>query len=953
MRYFVLVLGLMVGGGAAVASAQTTADGSVRGTVRDAQGSVLPGATVTATGTSVTFTRTAVSDAAGEYRLISLPPGDYAVHAELSGFQKVVREGVAVRAGLNIAIDFELSVGALTEVVSVRAESPMLEVSNATQAVNIRGELQRSLPLSARRDWADFLYVTPGIVGTESPGISGLFYLHGADFSSHVLQVDGADVTSAQQGFNGFVNLNTDALEDVQIKTGAVDAASPIGLGSVVNVATVSGSNTLHGSASVVLQDQSWNGNNTPGGTSTKSEIFQPDLSIGGPVLRDKWYFYAAYRYTRTAMGVNRTDAQVQRLRALVPGFEPFDAQNRAHFTFAKTTLQINPNHQALFSVLKDANPSDQVQPIDAARFINRGPEGTAYTARLSSIWGASTTSRLLASYNNKANQIRTLRDDAPSRQVHLSAFASGGRLDGSGAIAQLDNSNNGSFVQPYDKITLSADLTHFRRGWFGSHEFQVGIYAQPLIRIDSRLIIPNNGFLLEELVAVDPNDLSRGTRPFHRQVYDRTEIQSSLLDSSDYAFYLQDAWRPSDRLTVSAGLRVDVIDRTDKLFDQKVQDSVELGPRVGLNYMLTADRQNSLRASWSRVHESLAQNIISAGSNTAAIQDLYDTDLNGTFETVFDTPAATRLNPSLEFDPDRNQPSADEFVIGYRRQLPGQTAIDVSWLRRTFRDRTAYVETNRIIEDGVFRGYRDVNRNDVFLVTENIWNQPVYNGFEIQASRQTQALQVIASYSRQWRSLHGTWQPNDIASILQPGAFANDRGIGNTKGAQGDANSLSGTAQAGYSGWRDHTIRAAAAWQGPWGLLLAANATYQSGPWSGPIVTRIAAPDPRFGPPTVTLSNGRVVSNPLATTIRFAGATRSEGQFAIDAMTTYNLRVGRRFRFGARALDASVDIYNVANNDADQSMLFGGNQQYNPSFGLGSSRQLPRSAQVTLRYTF
>ena len=81
-----------------------------------------------------------------------------------------------------------------------------------------------------------------------------------------------------------------------------------------------------------------------------------------------------------------------------------------------------------------------------------------------------------------------------------------------------------------------------------------------------------------------------------------------------------------------------------------------------------------------------------------------------------------------------------------------------------------------------------------------------------------------------------------------------------------------------------------------PWGLVIATNFSVQSGPYSGPVVTRIAAADPRFGPPTVTLSNGRVVSNPLATTIRFAGKDRGDQQIKAPYLNVVNLRIGRHF---------------------------------------------------------
>ncbi len=133
------------------------------------------------------------------------------------------------------------------------------------------------------------------------------------------------------------------------------------------------------------------------------------------------------------------------------------------------------------------------------------------------------------------------------------------------------------------------------------------------------------------------------------------------------------------------------------------------------------------------------------------------------------------------------------------------------------------------------------------------------------------------------------------------------------------------------------------------------------SGPYSGPIIDRIAEPDPRFGPPTITLSNGRVVQNPLATRDRFAYPTRGEGQIKLPTMHTWNIRAGRAFRFGTKRLDASLDVFNVLNSDAFQEFFNGqSNLRYSSFFIVGpdgnirgNNRQFARAAQGVLRFTF
>jgi len=426
-----------------------------------------------------------------------------------------------------------------------------------------------------------------------------------------------------------------------------------------------------------------------------------------------------------------------------------------------------------------------------------------------------------------------------------------------------------------------------------------------------------------------------------------------------DVAGYVQDAWRRSPRLTVNAGVRLDQIVVKDTVFDITAQRSLEVGPRLSVNYAITADSRNVVRAHWARVHDQPGL-VTTTGTPNLGQRDLYDLELDGTFETVFVTPPTAGTIVNRTIDPDLHQPYVREWGAGYSRQFTGGIAANVGAAHRRFVDRPTLVETNGRYDGNVFVGYADEAFNDIYQATNNRWNTPVYSSLELSVTKQTARVQALGSYVRQWRHIDGTWQPHDPASFIQPDAFSNHTGIGSSTGtasATSDSNSLSGfhmtQSVTASAEWQDHVARAAVAATGPWGLMLATNYTFQSGAWSGPIVTRIAAADPAFGPATVRLSNGRVVSNPLATVIRFAYPTRGEGQQRTPALHALNLRAGRRFAIRRMKFDASLDVFNVTNHGADLGFEFGGNQTYNPLFGLTIDRQLPRSAQIVLRAAF
>jgi hypothetical protein len=318
----------------------------------------------------------------------------------------------------------------------------------------------------------------------------------------------------------------------------------------------------------------------------------------------------------------------------------------------------------------------------------------------------------------------------------------------------------------------------------------------------------------------------------------------------------------------------------------------------------------------------------------------------------VFVTPGSTSAQTDRYPDPEHHQPFIDEWTLGYGRQLPGAVAVNVGFTRREYKGIPALVETNGIYEGNVFKGYANQDFNQIYLITNDSWSRYVYSGLDFSASKRTTWVQMLAGYTRGFQHVAGTWRPNDPASFIQPEAFPNDKGIGSIRGNQ--TNSLSGSADTRSPSWQKHNLRLGATMTSPWGVVVAVNYSYQSGAYSGPVVKRIAAADPQFGPSTVTLSNGRRVSNPLATTIRFAGTTRGDDQLQLDALQNFNLRVGYDVKLpAARRIQLALDIFNLSNQGAYEQWESGANQQYSPNYGVGRALQFPRVFQISARFGF
>ena len=276
-------------------------DGSLRGTVRDSQGGALPGVTVTATSDVLLSPRVTVTDTAGEYRLINLPPGTFTVTAQLSGFSVSRREGVLLRAGSNFQVDMTMELGALEESIIVSGDAPMLEVTKPSNVLTIDAEFQKEAPVVEGKFWSDFLMLTPGVISRPHNDASGRqnYFGNAVEHRDAVTLMEGLYAGNYNDFNINRTGLSSEAIQDTEVKTGGIDAASPMGYGLVINMVSKSGGNDFHGTGVVSYQPFKWNANNVGSGSPATREVHQYDVSFGGPIKKDKTWFFGALRYTQ------------------------------------------------------------------------------------------------------------------------------------------------------------------------------------------------------------------------------------------------------------------------------------------------------------------------------------------------------------------------------------------------------------------------------------------------------------------------------------------------------------------------------------------------------------------------------------------------------------------------------------------------------------------------------
>lgn len=946
--------------------AQTSADGTIHGRVADPSGAALVGLEVIAHSSTVGGTFKAASDSEGNYRLTELPPStDYVVEVSTSGFDKFVRTGLVVRAGLNVTVDIGLNVGSQAQTVEVSGDAPLIDTQSAEQATNLSGELLRNVPITGRHDWSDSLQLTPGIISASSDAQGGqTYFLRGSENENHATLLDGMDIGSFGQNWpSNTISIANESLGDIQIKTGANEASSPSAMGMVINLASPVGSDRYHGSLVYLIGPASFNGNNVPGGNAAASATQQPDFSFGGPIKKERAWFFVSGRYIHRNDGISQTSTQTAYLQQIDSGFHSFPNESRGFVFLANSSVQLSARHRLMGIVQYDSRKQNANYQWYASNIAKNQYGGGAYGLRLISQWTPRLSTRFLVSYNNKGTNSSLSAiggvGTRPELDVYLTYAASAGKLVGQGSsLATLNNLSSVS-VSPAQKPTLTGDVSYYIANAWGSHELGAGFYLEPHELYKSTTYYANNGGVIQQdAVLVNPNDPSPGYKVFHTQSVNGTlENLASYIGANDYAWYIQDRWHPIPRISITAGLRSDWISGRDEQFKVTTQHSWNYAPRIGGAFILTKNQKNVVRASWTKITDITNESYLgTAATSTVTTTDTYYNPDGSLYGTPITTPGSTSSFLGKTFDRNRHQGYVKEWLVGYRTQLPGEVVIDASYIHREYRDRPAQVDTNQIYtttsSGTVWSGLVNPALNNTYYVTNNKWNWFVYQGVEITVSKQTRQLQLFGTYSYSPDHLAGTFQPNDPTAIIEPTKFANNAGIGSVRGNV--TNDWTGDTRNRM--WQRNQSRTGVTWRAPWGVRLSSTVTAQSGTPGGPVITTLTALGTpysgQYGPAILTIG-GRTVSNPLATTYRFKYANRGSGQIWCPWLIQWNALAGREFKINDRqTVEADLNIYNLANNGAGQQFV-NGNNAASATFGQLQNVQLPRSAQVSLRYHF
>ena len=280
--------------------------GNVVGSVQDSTGAVIPGASVTLTNLATGEQRAQETEASGLYRFVNLVPGQYRLEARSEGFKQFAQEPIVVEVEASIRIDPLLEIGEVTEVVEVVSSTPLLQSQTSSLGQVVESRKVTETPLNGR-NVLNLVALAPGVVpqgqSMQSPtGVNifawGNYQIGGGQSNQSATTLDGAPVNIGYANLTALVPTQ-DAVQEFKIQTNNLGAEFGRFAGGVINMATKSGSNEIHGSAYEFLRNKVLNSNtffNNASGIGTPPFVQnQWGGNVGGPIVRDKVFFFSSY----------------------------------------------------------------------------------------------------------------------------------------------------------------------------------------------------------------------------------------------------------------------------------------------------------------------------------------------------------------------------------------------------------------------------------------------------------------------------------------------------------------------------------------------------------------------------------------------------------------------------------------------------------------------------------
>jgi len=698
---------------------QTT--GEVTGRVTDSTGSVVPGATVTAKNGGTGLTRSTTSNTTGDYRIPQLPPGRYTISAELTGFKTAVREDVELNVGSSLTQPFVLEIGQMTETVSVSSLATLVETTRSDLGGVVTPTEIQNLPV-LNRTFASLATVMPEArpVGNFDPTKTriGNFAMSGGDGRQLNVNVDGGDNKDNVVG-SLIQNFAYEAIQEFQVLQHRWTAESGRSVGGVVNVISKSGTNEYRGSAFGAYRTERTRKmdffelqrvQNDPNFKKAKFERQEFGGSLGGPVLRDKLFFFGAVERFRERSNNPLTQTAFSQLNAIpnasvvseIP--TPYDDT----LVTVKTDWRAGQSRTmfARFAWQDQSSPNDQI-PVPATADLNNGNTNTTtnYSVVLSDTWTVSSRqlNQFSFHFQDFNNEILPNVTGVPLLTFPSVRTGPNGNTPQQTTVRKYQFRNDFTWQTGAHGLKLGGNYIYTDMGgyfYFGSSGYTVDWFADPLTIRNTPATYPQ-GFATPGAVR---NIQFAAGQASHEQVFHQI------------AFYAQDDWRVNNRLTINAGVRWDAnpgnlpdqtTNRTMEILrglnDPRAQaiagnakklarttpSWTEFQPRLGFAWDLGGDAKTVIRGGYGIFYDQLFQNL-TLFSLSQSGPEIFSTLLNLTNSAVgIGQLAAFRYGvdqmpqppppnyavlPAGAFgrinDPEAQEPFVQKASIGFQRAL-------------------------------------------------------------------------------------------------------------------------------------------------------------------------------------------------------------------------------------------------------------------------------------------
>ena len=650
--------------------AQSAQVGTISGSVKDQTGAALPGVTVEVRSDDRGFTRSDVTDTQGRFSFAALPLGRYTVVASLSGFQTVTSTGNKVEMERTTELPLTMALAAESAEIIVTGEAPIVDPTNPTVQTRVEREQFEKAPMG--RSYLDLMETAPGV--TTSPGEDNP-NVHGALSSANQYLFDNVDTTDPTTGTFGS-NLNFEAIQEVSIQTSGVSAEYGRATGAVVNVITKSGTNDFEGSAKYLATNDEWNADNkttnqVTGASLARTKFDQVNgiwsATLGGPIIRDRAWFFGAYE----------VDEQTSPRRQTVAVPEDFQMVTEGKYPNARLTAQLTPTQTFWVKYAEDPLTglvvdywNGTTQPVFAGEL-----EALTQQDQGGENWAASYTAVIGSSYSLEA-----FVGHATS---HIDVFPFASSSLDNGAPHQSDATglffNGATFVGYVDRPRdqFQAALNNYRDILGGSHNFKVGVDVQ---RFESgaQFGFPGNRYFYD----VDFDPVTREYEPLIR--YDFDEPVPSTSEGEILALYARDKFKVGERLFLELGARYEAQEGSSDVGDTTVETST-IAPRLSGSYDIFANGKTVVPFTYGRFYQYILQDL---SDNFAQIPQqgnysVYEWDGN---EYVFAGRVDAEANdfrPNVDLDPSY----LDEFTFGVQQQLGNTMAVGVRGIYRSWGD--------------------------------------------------------------------------------------------------------------------------------------------------------------------------------------------------------------------------------------------------------------------------